>query len=208
MNKTALPREMLVRLPKYLRYLREFALQNKTKVSSGELAEKLGITASQVRRDLGLIGAGGHNGFGYIVSEVHRCIAEQLGLYSVQRVAILGAGNIGHALAGHRMFQSRGFELTGIYDHDPTLIGTVVSGFEVQDISALAKLPLQERPSIAILAVSSESANQVARYVASLGIRGILNFCYTDIDVTGQVLVENIHIDDSLMMLSYQLNHL
>ncbi|MGI5896140.1 MAG: redox-sensing transcriptional repressor Rex [Oscillospiraceae bacterium] len=208
MNKTALPREMLVRLPKYLRYLREFALHNKTKVSSGELAEKLGITASQVRRDLGQIGVNGHNGFGYIVSDVHRHIAEQLGLYSVQRVAILGAGNIGHALTGHRMFQSRGFELVGVYDHDPSLVGTVIGGFTVQDISSLAALPPEKRPTIAILAVSSESANEVARYVASLGIRGILNFCYTDIDMTEQILVENIHIDDSLMMLSYQLNQL
>lgn len=207
MSNTPLPREVVARLPKYLRFLREFAFIDKTKVSSGELAAKLGITASQVRRDLGQIGAGGHNGFGYVVSDVHRCIAEVMGLYSTRRVAILGAGNIGHALTSHRMFQSRGFELTGVYDHDPKRIGTVIGGFKVEDIANLAKMPEIIRPGVAILAVSGESANEVAQYVVSLGIRGILNFCPTDIEVGGDVLVENIHIDDSLLLLSYQLNH-
>lgn len=206
MEKTSLPREVLVRLPKYLRYLREFALLNKTKVSSGELAEKLGITASQVRRDLGQLGVNGHNGFGYLIGEAHRKIAEEMGLYQSQKVAIIGAGNIGHALLGHRMFQGRGFELIGIYDRDPELIGTAIHGITIQNVEALRDIPAVERPEIIVLATSSDSAEETARFAASLGIRGILNFCYTDLELEG-VLVENIHIDDSLLMLSYQLNH-
>lgn len=206
MEKTSLPREVLVRLPKYLRYLREFALLNKTKVSSGELAEKLGITSSQVRRDLGQLSVNGHNGFGYLISEAHRKIAEEMGLYQSQKVAIIGAGNIGHALLGHRMFQGRGFELIGIYDRDPELIGTTIRGITIQNVEALRDIPAVERPEIIVLATSSDSAEETARFAASLGIRGILNFCYTDLELEG-VLVENIHIDDSLLMLSYQLNH-
>ncbi|MCI8501983.1 MAG: redox-sensing transcriptional repressor Rex [Oscillospiraceae bacterium] len=207
MSKTTLPREVVARLPKYLRYLREFALHDKTKISSGELAEKLGITSSQVRRDLGQLGVNGHNGFGYLIGEAHRRIAEEMGLYGSQRVAIIGAGNIGHALARHRMFRGRGFELMGIYDRDPKLIGTMVGGHKVENVEHLAALPEQERPEIAILATSSESAEKTARFAVSLGIRGILNFCYTDLDLEG-ALVENIHIDDSLMLLSYQIAHL
>lgn len=207
MQKSTLPREVVVRLPKYLRYLREFAMHDKTKVSSGELAEKVGITASQVRRDLGQLGVNGHNGFGYLISEAHRKIAEEMGLYSSQKVAIIGAGNIGHALTGHRMFQNRGFELIGVYDHNPELIGTTINGFKVEDVESLKSLPVLERPEIIVLAASSESAEGLARFAASLGIRAILNFCYTDLELEN-ILIENIHIDDSLMMLSYQLNHL
>lgn len=206
MQKTILPREVIVRLPKYLRYLREFALHDKTKVSSGELAEKLGITASQVRRDLGQLGVNGHNGFGYLISEAHRKIAEEVGLYDSQKVAIIGAGNIGHALTGHRMFRGRGFELIGIYDRDPKLIGTVVNGHQVKDVESLKDIPGPERPGIIVLATSSESAEETARFAASLGIRAILNFCYTDLEFD-DMLIENVHIDDSLMMLSYQLSH-
>ena len=206
MQKTIFPREVIVRLPKYLRYLREFALHDKTKVSSGELAEKLGITASQVRRDLGQLGVNGHNGFGYLINEAHRKIAEEVGLYDSQKVAIIGAGNIGHALTGHRMFRGRGFELSGIYDRDPKLIGTVVNGHQVKDVESLKDIPEPERPGIIVLATSSESAEETARFAASLGIRAILNFCYTDLEFD-DMLIENVHIDDSLMMLSYQLSH-
>ena len=206
MPKNRLPREVITRLPKYLRHLREFALQGKNKVSSGELADRLGITASQVRRDLGQLGVEGHNGFGYLVGDAHRRIADEIGLYTVQKVAIIGAGNIGHALLGHRMFRGRGFELMGIYDHSPDLIGTTIRGIPVQGIEALGQIPPEERPEIVVLATSSDNAEETARFVASLGIRGILNFCYTDLELDG-VLVENIHIDDSLMMLSYQINH-
>lgn len=207
MSNHSLPRETVSRLPKYLRYLREFALEGKAKVSSSELADRLGITASQVRRDLGQIGVNGHNGFGYIVSDAHRCIAAEIGLYSVQRVAIIGAGNIGHALTTHRMFNGRGFALIGIYDRQPERIGCKVGQYIVEDIKRLEQLTPEQRPDIAVLAVSSENANQAAQFLVKLGIHAILNFCYTDLQVPESVLVENIHIDDSLMMLSYQLTH-
>lgn len=206
MTKTNLPREVLVRLPKYLRHLNEMMLQEKCKVSSGELAKKMDITSSQVRRDFGQLNITGHNGFGYLVKDAHRRISEEVGLHHTQKAIVVGAGNIGQVLTRHRIFQDRGFELTGIYDSQPERIGTIIGEHTVQPLKDLALLPEEGRPDIALLTTSSSAAEETAAYLSGLGIPGILNFCYVDLALEN-TLVENVHIDDGMMILSYRLHH-
>lgn len=193
------------RLPRYYRYLGELLNQNIKRISSKELSEKMNVTASQIRQDLNCFGGFGQQGYGYNVEELYYEIGSILGLHDGHKTIIAGAGYLGHALANHNGFEKRGFHLVGIFDTDPKKIGQQINGVTVYDSAKMADF-LRETPAdIGILAVPRVNTREVADEMIRCGVKGLLNFSYVDLDVPDDVVVENVHLSDSLMTLSYQL---
>ena len=193
------------RLPRYYRYLGELLKQNITRISSKALAEKMGVTASQIRQDLNCFGGFGQQGYGYNVEILYNEIGEILGLSKGYKAIIVGAGHLGHALASHPGFAKRGFSTIGIFDVDKKVIGTSVSGLVVRDYADISSFIEKNKPDIAILAVPKAVVAEVAHYLAEEGIKALWNFAYTDLTLPDGVVVENVHLSDSLMTLSYRL---
>ena len=193
------------RLPRYYRYLGELLKQDIKRTSSKELSERMNVTASQIRQDLNCFGGFGQQGYGYNVEELYYEIGGILGLRDGHKTIIAGAGNLGQALANHGGFEKRGFKLVAIFDTDKEKIGTFINGIEVYDIAYMREF-LKENPvSIGILAVPRVATTEVADAMVECGIKGLLNFSYMDLKVPDDVVVENVHLVDSLMTLSYQL---
>ncbi len=193
------------RLPRYYRYLGELLNHGIKRISSKELSEKMNVTASQIRQDLNCFGGFGQQGYGYNVEELHYEIGGILGLRDGHKTIIAGAGHLGHALANHGGFEKRGFKLIAIFDNDAEKIGTSINGVMVYDIAEMKDF-LQKNPaSIGILAVPRASTTEVADTMVECGIKGLLNFSYMDLKVPDDVMVENVHLSDSMMTLSYQL---
>ena len=208
MKSKAVSSVVVKRLPRYYRYLGELLKQNVTRVSSKALAEKMGVTASQIRQDLNCFGGFGQQGYGYNVEILYSEIGEILGLSRGYKAIIVGAGHLGHALASHPGFEKRGFHTIGIFDVDKSIIGTSISGLKVLDYADILQFVEEKRPDIAILAVPKAVVSEVAIRLADAGIKALWNFAYTDLDLPDGVVVENVHLSDSLMTLSYRLRNL
>lgn len=193
------------RLPRYYRYLGELLSKGVYRVSSRELSDKMGVTASQIRQDLNCFGGFGQQGYGYNVEMLYHEIAAILGLDRGYKTIIVGAGNLGHALANHTNFEKRGFRLIGIFDSDPEIAGREIGGLIVQHSDNLAAFVKKEKPDIAILTVPKTAVNQVANDLVALGIKGLWNFSYAELQLPEGVAVENVHLSDSLMTLSYKI---
>lgn len=206
MEKAALTRELALRLPRYFRVLRQYVIRGRQKVSSGELSGQLGITASQVRRDLGCLGLSGQNGYGYSVKELHDALGEELGVFGGRTAIIIGAGHLGHALAAHRMFVGRGFTLIGVFDRDPAAVGRKIADLSVLPMDRLAEFCRTHHPHIALLAVDAKNAQDAAQAVCACGIKGLLNFTETELDVPEQIPVESVHVGDMLYVLSQRIS--
>jgi redox-sensing transcriptional repressor len=204
-EKKKISGEVIKRLPRYYRYLGELIANQVHRISSKELSIKMGVTASQIRQDLNCFGGFGQQGYGYNVQALYRAIGEILGLYDGHKMIIIGAGYLGHALANYKSFQKRGFELIGLFDISPDVVGTTINGHQVFSMEQLDEFVSENKPDIAILAVPKAAASQVAEKLVSLGIKGMMNFCYTDIKVPEGVCVENVHLSDTLMTLSYKI---
>ncbi|HHW89616.1 MAG TPA: redox-sensing transcriptional repressor Rex [Clostridiales bacterium] len=205
MGDKTLSKELIARLPRYFRYLDDYMNVGIKKVSSGELSHKMNVTASQIRHDLGHFTVSGQQGYGYNVKELYEEIKRVLGLNDEKKVIIVGAGNIGKALISHRMFRNRGFKLIGVFDIAEM---AEISGHRVYPISKLPEFVQEYKPDIAILSVPSQEASIVAKELISLGIKALLNFCYVDLDVPDDVIVENVHLRDNLMVLAYKYDNL
>lgn len=193
------------RLPRYYRYLGELLSKGVYRVSSRELSDKMGVTASQIRQDLNCFGGFGQQGYGYNVEMLYHEIAAILGLDRGYKTIIVGAGNLGHALANHTNFEKRGFRLIGIFDSDPEIAEREIGGLIVQHSDNLAAFVKKEKPDIAILTVPKTAVNQVANDLVALGIKGLWNFSYAELQLPEGVAVENVHLSDSLMTLSYKI---
>lgn len=196
------------RLPRYYRYLRELLSRGVSRVSSRELSLKMGVTASQIRQDLNCFGGFGQQGYGYNVEQLCQEIGAILGLDRGYKTIIIGAGNLGHALANHTNFAKRGFTLIGIFDSDPNVAGGEINGIKVRHADELADFVKEHNPEIAILAVPKAAVNRVANELVALGVRGLWNFSYTELSLPDSVAVENVHLSDSLMTLSYKFTNL
>lgn len=194
------------RLPRYYRYLGELLEKNVTKISSRELSEKMNVTASQIRQDLNNFGGFGQQGYGYNVEYLHCEIAKILGLYKNHRMVIIGVGNLGQALANYTSFEKRGFNLVGLFDINPRLIGITIRGLEVQDIDVLESFIKENDVDIAILTMPKARVKEMAQNLAKWGIKGIWNFSPVDLFLPEDVQVENVHLSHSLMTLAYKLN--
>lgn len=199
--------EVVKRLPRYYRYLRDLADNGVTRVSSQVLGEKMNVTASQIRQDLNCFGGFGQQGYGYNVEALYNAIGEILGLHNGHKIIIMGAGHLGQALINYKSFEKRGFKIIGVFDVKEELIGQDLGGHTVLHMDSLGEFIKKEKPDIAVLSVPKTAANNVAQQLVSFGIKGLMNFCYIDIDVPEDVCVENIHLSDTLMTLSYRLKN-
>ncbi len=190
------------RLPRYYRYLSDLKSAGVERISSTELGKKMRVTASQIRHDLNCFGGFGQQGYGYNVEQLHSAIADILGLSKGYKLIIIGAGNLGHALANYQGFVRRGFQLVGMFDIDPAVIGTKVRDVEVQHMDNLEAFCKEVRPEIAVLTVSKPNAIAVTEKLSGLGIRGLWNFSFMELTAPEGMQVENVHLSDSLMTLS------
>lgn len=205
MTERQVPLVVIRRLPRYHRYLGELLNNKIYRVSSTELSRKMGVTASQIRQDLNYFGGFGQQGYGYNVEMLYDNITSILGLDKGYKTIIVGAGNLGRALANYAGFSKRGFSLCGIFDTDENIIGTEFSGLKVASYSDMPQFIKDHKPDIAILAVPKTAVNQVAEDVVNCGIKALWNFAHVDLKLPGDVIIENVHLSDSLMTLSYQM---
>ncbi len=206
-NQVSVP--VIKRLPRYHRYLEELKNMGVVRISSKELSLRMGLTASQIRQDLNCFGGFGQQGYGYNIEQLYNEIGLILGINKKSKAIMIGAGNLGHAIATHLHFENRGFDLIGIFDTSDKVIGTTVSGRTVLDAATLEDFCQREHPVVAILCIPSEYAAENADRLVSLGIKGFWNFTQYDLMHRYEgVAVENVHLGDSLMTLCYQINKL
>jgi redox-sensing transcriptional repressor len=197
--------EVIKRLPRYYRYLGDLRKNNIVRISSKELSEKMNVTASQIRQDLNCFGGFGQQGYGYNVESLYKSICEILGLERGHKTVIIGAGNLGKALVLYKSFERRGFILTGVFDNDEAKIGTFIGEHVILNINTLPDFIAKHKPDIGIIAVPKEKAGEIALLLSQNGVKGLVNFSYTDLSMLKDVEVENVHISDSLMTLSYRI---
>ncbi len=208
MEQKGISSAVIKRLPRYHRYLDELMEAGVERISSNELSRRMHVTASQIRQDLNNFGGFGQQGYGYNVEYLYKEISKILGLDQIQNMIIIGGGNIGQALAKFSNFQKRGFVTIGIFDNDPNIIGKKINDVPVMDIRELENFVGQHDVRIAVLTVPKSAAPQIADRVAACGIRAIWNFAHIDLHISDQVVIENVHLSDSLMQLSYRLSTL
>lgn len=194
------------RMPRYYRYLGELLDEGVERISSNELSSRMQVTASQIRQDLNNFGGFGQQGYGYNVQYLYEEIGKILGLNEKHNIIVIGAGNLGQALANYVKFEKLGFVIIGLFDVNPALKGTIVRGIEVRMLDELADFVKNHKVDIATLTMPKEAADSVADLVVSLGIHAIWNFAHVDLQVLDKnVVVENVHLSDSLMQLSYNI---
>ena len=189
------------RLPRYFRYLSELREQGIERISSRELSEQMQVTASQIRQDLNHFGGFGQQGYGYNVEHLYNEVGRILGLDHIRKVIIIGAGHIGQALANYQDFAKRGFLISGIFDIDKKMVGQQVGGLTIKHMSELETFVKEEQVRIAILTLPKESATKVAAQLVEWGIEGFWNFALVDLKLPKSVIVENVHLEESLMTL-------
>ena len=200
---------VIKRLPRYHRYLEELKNLGVVRISSKELSARMGLTASQIRQDLNCFGGFGQQGYGYNIEQLYNEIGAILGLNNKSKAIMIGAGNLGHAIATHIHFDNRGFDLVGIFDNNPAVIGTKVGGKIVMSSDDLEEFCIKEKPVVAILCIPAEYAAENADKLVSLGIKGFWNFTQYDlVHRYENVAVENVHLGDSLMTLCYQVKEI
>jgi len=207
-EQTKISNAVIKRLPRYRRYLKELSKKGVDKISSNELSQLIGYTASQIRQDLNCFGGFGQQGYGYNIEQLYNEIGNILGLSSKFKAVLIGAGNLGHAVATHLRFEDRGFDLIGIFDNNPNIVGQQIGNKTVLNSDTLEDFCKEHKPSVAILCIPSEFADTNAKKLVSLGIKGFWNVTQYDIATNYKgIAVENVHLGDSLMTLCYELTN-
>ena len=197
---------VIKRLPRYYRYLSELLEQGIDRISSGELSKQMKVTASQIRQDFNNFGGFGQQGYGYNVEYLYNEIGKILGLNRKHNLIIIGAGNLGQALGNYTNFERRGFIFRGMFDANPQLSGREVRGVKVMPMEKLDQFIKDNDIDIAVLTIPKAGAVEVAERLVRNGIRAIWNFAHVDLNVPEGIQVENVHLSDSLMKLSYNIN--
>lgn len=200
---------VIKRLPRYYRYLSDLLDSGITKISSKELSERMNLTASQVRQDFNCFGGFGQQGYGYNVEKLYNEIAGILGIEKAYDVVMVGAGNMGQAIAKYGNFKKRGYSINAIFDIKPEIAGTEICGIPVLHIDDLVEYLKANKTDIVILTVPAKVSKNIVDMVAGLGVRGIWNFSYADLHEEAEkydLIVENVHLSDSLMILGYRLH--
>ena len=208
MEEKDISRAVIKRLPRYYRYLGELMEDGVERISSSELSNRMKVTASQIRQDLNNFGGFGQQGYGYNVKYLHSEIAKILGLDRTHHMIIVGAGNLGQALANYTQFEKQGFKLVGIFYVNPILKGVSVNGLEIRMVDELPEFIKKNQIEIATLTLPKSKALEMAKVLTDSGVKAIWNFAHTDLNlsVPSDVVVENVHLSESLMRLSYNLN--
>ncbi len=195
------------RLPRYYRFLGRLKDSGINRISSGELASSMGLTASQIRHDLNCFGGFGQQGYGYDIVKLHSEIGKILGLDNSYKAVLIGVGNLGKAVASHISFPDRGFFLDAVFDNNPEIIGTSIGSVTVRDVSELADYCSESKPDCAFLCLPYESAEPVAEILYNGGVRSFWNFSHFDLTLKyNDVIMENVHLTDSLMTLCYRMS--
>ena len=196
---------VIKRLPRYFRYLRILMREGVSRISSSELSVMMNVTASQIRQDLNCFGGFGQQGYGYNIKYLYTKISELLGVSEGYDAVIVGAGNLGRALASTRMFGRRGINRIALFDIDEKIIGTEIYGITVHHIDELYDFCKRRGVAIGVLTVPKSAAYDVARTLAAAGVKGIWNFANMELKLDNDgTVVENIHLGDSLMTLCYK----
>ncbi len=197
---------VIKRLPRYYRYLGDLLDNGITRISSNDLSRKMNVTASQIRQDLNKFGCFGQQGYGYNVEMLYEEIKKILGLDRVYNLIIIGAGNLGQALANYGNFAKRGFKFIGIFDKNPKVIGLNINGIKIMDVANLDSFLKENKVDIAVLAIPKTNATKISSILVDNGVKGIWNFSHIDLNTPDDVIVENAHLTESLMTLSYKLS--
>lgn len=206
MDEREISQAVVGRLPRYFRYLGELKDEGRDRVSSQELSEIMKVTASQIRQDFNNFGGFGQQGYGYNVQYLYDEIGKILGLDKKHHLVLIGAGNLGQAIANYVNFEKRGFLIDGIFDVNPLLIGKQVRGIQVSSMDELERFTAKHDIDIGVLAIPKNAAVEVADKLVKCGIKAIWNFAHVDLNMPEDVLVEHVHLSDSLMKLSYNIN--
>ncbi len=191
------------RLPKYYRYLGELLNKGINRISSQELSKMTGFTASQIRQDLNNFGGFGQQGYGYNVEELHGQLGKILGLETIYRAVIAGAGNLGQAIANYKGFEDAGFKVLSLFDKNPRVIGLKIRDIEIRDVDTMMDFIKEHNIDIGIITSPKESAQELADIFIKSGVKGIWNFAPTDLNVPEDIIVENVRLNESLFALSY-----
>lgn len=197
---------VISRLPRYYRYLGELNDEGVERISSQELSELMKVTASQIRQDLNNFGGFGQQGYGYNVKYLYDEIGNILGLDRKHNLILIGAGNLGQALANYVNFEKRGFIIKGIFDQNEAIYGKIIRGISVRPMEEIEAFMKENDIDIAVLTIPKAGAAKVAGELVSYGIKGIWNFAHIDLNVPDNIEVENVHLSESLMRLSYNIS--
>lgn len=195
------------RLPRYYRYLSELLENGVSRISSKELSEKMNVTASQIRQDFNNFGGFGQQGYGYNVEYLQNEIGKILGLDKEYNVIVVGAGNLGQAITNHPGFGRRGFNIVGVFDIDKELQGVSIKEQEIQSMDRLEDFVKTHKVDIAALTIPKAKVRQVAANLADWGVKAFWNFASTDLHLPNDCIVENVHLTESLMHLSYTVSN-
>ena len=206
MSKQPISTPVIRRLPRYYRFLGDLEREQVERISSRELAQRMGLSASQIRQDFNCFGGFGQQGYGYNVAALHEEIGQILGVKAHRRTILIGLGDLGRAIATHVSFPQCGCELIGLFDSNPFVAGRDISGMPVHHTDTLAGFCHQEHPELAVLCVPEDAANALAQQLAALGIRAFWNFSHGDLKLSDpDIAVENVYLADSLLTLTYGL---
>lgn len=203
MKTLKIPEATIIRLSVYSRYLSEVDRKGIVTISSGDIAEGVGVSPAQVRKDLAYFGEFGTRGVGYNVKDLHRHILKILGLSVDWNVSLVGLGNLGLALSSYKGFRERGFVITSIFDTDPEKMGTVVDGVKVQSIEKLEEIVKQNRTQIGIIAVPTGAAQDIADKLVRAGVEAILNFAPVVLNVPPEIELRNVDLAVNLEVLTF-----
>ncbi|RDY25535.1 redox-sensing transcriptional repressor Rex [Romboutsia weinsteinii] len=191
------------RLPKYHRYLGDLLDKDIQRISSKELSDIIGFTASQIRQDLNNFGGFGQQGYGYNVEALYNEIGKILGLNRSYNAILVGAGNLGQAIANYSGFRKAGFEIKALFDANPKMIGLKIRDFEILDSDNIEQFITDNNIEIAILCIPRNGAQELVNRLVKTGIKGVWNFAPIDLEVPDGVIVENVNLKESLFTLSY-----
>ena len=196
---------VIKRLPRYYRYLGELVEKEVVRISSKDLSERMQVTASQIRQDLNNFGGFGQQGYGYNVQYLYNEIGKILGLDRENNIIIIGAGNLGQALANYN-FEKRGFKTIGLFDANPRLVGMSVRGVQIHDIGELDEFLKKNDVQLAALTLPKQHARDMALELIKYGVKAFWNFAPIDLNLPDDIIVENVHLAESLMTLSYRIH--
>ena len=208
MNNNTISSSVIKRLPRYDRFLGELKNQGVTRISSQKKKETMGLTASQIRQDLNCFGGFGQQGYGYNINLLEEEIAKILGLDVPKNAILIGMGNLGKAVTMHMNFENKGFRIVGLFDSKESLVGQVVRNLPIRNTADLDEFCRENRPQVAILCIPKNAAADIAEQLINLGIKAFWNFSHYDMSLNHKdIVVENVHLSDSLMTLSYQMTN-
>lgn len=196
---------VIKRLPRYYRYLGELVENEVVRISSKDLSERMKVTASQIRQDLNNFGGFGQQGYGYNVQYLYNEIGKILGLDRKNNIIVIGAGNLGQALANYN-FEKRGFKTIGLFDANPRLVGMSVRGIQIHDIGELEEFVKNNDVQIAALTLPKQHARDMALELVNYGVKAFWNYAPIDLNLPDDIIVENVHLVESLMTLSYRIH--